>query len=171
MPTTKILKLDENNQYSYAMTKAIPTGCIKEHPSPSWLEFNLLLKTVDLDDVIGHLFVVDIKFIAKRTTEHKYVYNKIIPAIIEKQTISETNERSVDQLLEVLQKTSDGVPKTYRCTKKSHATMFRKKFISLYLESFLIKKCSWRVTKIYTHYTFEQACFKRDFVLMNRKSR
>ena len=27
-------------------------------------------------------------------------------------------------------------------------------------------------TKIYTHYTFEQACFKkRDFVLMNQKSR
>ena len=25
--------------------------------------------------------------------------------------------------------------------------------------------------KIYTHYTFEQALFKRDFVLMNQKSR
>lgn len=32
---TKILKLDENNQYGYAMTKPMPTGCIKD--SPSWL--------------------------------------------------------------------------------------------------------------------------------------
>ena len=51
--------------------------------------------------------------------------------------------------------------------------MFPKKFISFYLEdlSFLVKRCCWRVTKIYTHYTFEQARFKRDFVLMNKKSK
>ena len=29
----KILKLNENNQYGYPMTKPIPTVCIKEHPS------------------------------------------------------------------------------------------------------------------------------------------
>ena len=54
-----------------------------------------------------------------------------------------------------------------------HATMFPRKFIRLYLEdlSLLIKRCCWRVTKIYTHYTLEQARFKRDFVLMNQKSR
>ena len=28
----KILKLDEYNQYGFAMTKPMPTGCIKEHP-------------------------------------------------------------------------------------------------------------------------------------------
>ena len=44
---TKILKLDENNQYGYAMTKHMSTGCIKEHTSSSWLESNILLKTVD----------------------------------------------------------------------------------------------------------------------------
>ena len=51
--------------------------------------------------------------------------------------------------------------------------MFPKKFIRLYLEdlSFLIKKCYWRVTKIYTHYTSEQARFKRGFVLMDQKFR
>ena len=40
---TKILKLEENNQYLCATTKPMSTGCIKEHPSPSWFEFNLLL--------------------------------------------------------------------------------------------------------------------------------
>ena len=51
--------------------------------------------------------------------------------------------------------------------------MFPKKFIPLYLEdlSFLIKRYCWRVTKIYTHYTFKQARFERDFVLMNQKTR
>ena len=66
---SKILKMDENNQYGFAITKPIPTVCIKEHPAPSWLKFNLLLETVDLDDKIGHLFVVDIKFDEKRATE------------------------------------------------------------------------------------------------------
>ena len=169
---TKILKLDKNNQYGYAMTKPLPIGCIKEHPSPSWLEFNLLLKTVDLDDEIGHLFLVDIKFDEERAAEHNYMNNEILTPIIEKQKILEANEHSVYQFLE-LQKMSDGVPKTYRCTKKSHVTMFPKKFIPLYLEdlSFLIKSCCWRVMKIYTHFTFEQAHFKKNFVLMNQNSR
>ena len=66
---TSALKLDENNQYGLAIIKPIPTGCIKEQAMPSWLKFNLLLETVDLDDKIGHLFVVDIEFDEKRATE------------------------------------------------------------------------------------------------------
>ena len=51
------------------MTKPMLTGCIKEQLPPLWLKFNLLLETVDLDDEIGHLFVVDIEFVEKRATE------------------------------------------------------------------------------------------------------
>ena len=66
---TKIVKFDENNQYGFAMTKPIPTGCIKEYNSPSWLTFNLLLEKVSLDDPIGHLFVVNIEFDQKNATK------------------------------------------------------------------------------------------------------
>ena len=75
---TKILKLDKNNQYGYAMTKPMPTGCIKEPPSPSWLKFNLLLKTVNLDDTIEHLFVVNIEFDEERATERETYNVRII---------------------------------------------------------------------------------------------
>ena len=27
--------MDENNQYGFAMTKPMPTGCIKKHPAPT----------------------------------------------------------------------------------------------------------------------------------------
>ena len=53
-----ILKLDENNQHGYAMTKPVPTG-LSENKVPSWREFNLLLETVDLNNSIGNVFVVD----------------------------------------------------------------------------------------------------------------
>ena len=33
---TKILKLDENNQYGIAMTKPLPTGCIKDDKDVLW---------------------------------------------------------------------------------------------------------------------------------------
>ena len=59
---TKIIKFDKNNQYGFAMTRPMPTGCIKQSNSPSWLEFNLLLEKVSIDDPIGHLFVVGIEF-------------------------------------------------------------------------------------------------------------
>ena len=39
---TKILKLDENNQYGHGMTKPLPTGCIKDHSDISWETFNSL---------------------------------------------------------------------------------------------------------------------------------
>ena len=70
-------------------------------------------------------------------------------------------------------KTNYDKPKSYRCTAKSHATMFPKRFIPLYLEDlrFLIKRAGWVVTKLYSHFTFEQEAFKKDFVLMNQKSR
>ena len=51
--------------------------------------------------------------------------------------------------------------------------MFLKKFIPFYLEDlkFLITRCGWKVTKIYTDCTYEQARFKRDFVMMNQNYR
>ena len=39
---TKILKLDENNQYGHGMTKPLPTGCIKHDSDISWETFNSL---------------------------------------------------------------------------------------------------------------------------------
>ena len=170
---TKIIKFDENNQYGFAMTRPMPTGCIKQNNSPSWLEFNLLLEKVSLEDSIGHLFVVDIEFDEKNASKRQYMYNEIFPPIIEKQKILDANERSLYQLLELFDKTNDDKPKSYRCTAKSHATMFPKKYIPLYLEDlrFLIKRAGWIVTKLYSHFTFEQDTFKKEFVLMNQRFR
>ena len=36
---SKILKLDENNQYGNGMTKPLPTGCIKDDEHVSWEHF------------------------------------------------------------------------------------------------------------------------------------
>ena len=51
--------------------------------------------------------------------------------------------------------------------------MFPKNFILLCLEDlrFLITRCGWKVTKIYTHFAFKQSRFKRDFVLNNQCKR
>ena len=66
---TKIVKFDKNNQYSFAITKPMLTGCNKEYNLPSWLTFNLLLEKVSLDDPIEQFFVVDIEFDQKNTTK------------------------------------------------------------------------------------------------------
>ena len=66
---TKIAKFDKNNQYSFAITKPMLTGCNKEYNLPSWLTFNLLLEKVSLDDPIEQFFVVDIEFDQKNTTK------------------------------------------------------------------------------------------------------
>ena len=88
---------------------------------------------------------------------------------IEKQNVLDADERSTYQLLEMFDTTVEGKARMYRCTPKSHA----KKFIPLYLEHlrFLVKTAGWRVTKIYSHFEFEQDAFKKEFVLSNQTSR
>ena len=135
---SKILKLDENNQYGFAMTKPLPTGCIKKEKMPTWRKFNLLLETVEPDDPIGHLFIVDIHFDHKRATQKQILYNEIFLPIIEKRKIIEPSERSVYQLLEQYSETDKTVPRSYHATQKAHATLFSKKYQSLYLEHFRI---------------------------------
>ena len=43
----------------------------------------------------------------------------------------------------------------------------------MYLEQlcFAIIRAGWSVSKIYSHYRFEQECFKKEFILMNQGSR
>ena len=97
---TKILKLDENNQYGHGMTKPLPTGCIKDNDDISWETFNSLLEKVSFEDAIGHLYIVDIEFDTKNATETEFAYNEIYPPIIEKQRTIDPSERSLFQLLE-----------------------------------------------------------------------
>ena len=97
---TKILKPDENNQYSHGITKPLPTGCIKNDSDISWKTFNLLLEKVNFEDKIGHLFVVDFVFDSENATEKELAYNEIYQPIIEKPKIIDPCERSVYQLLE-----------------------------------------------------------------------
>ena len=70
---TKILKLDQNNQYGNGMAKLLPTGCIKDDNDLSWERFNILLEKIDFEDEIGHLFVVDIMFDLKNATNRQLV--------------------------------------------------------------------------------------------------
>ena len=97
---SKILSLDENNQYGNGMTKPLPTGCIKHDSDISWATFNFLMKTVDFNDTIGHLYIVDIEFDYEIATEKMMVYNEIYPPIIEKHKVIDLCERSVFQLLQ-----------------------------------------------------------------------
>ena len=81
--STKILKMDENNQYGQAMTKPLPYGCIKrqEH-STSLVEFNKILHKVSHDDNIRHVFIADIKFHDKNP--RTLLFDKLYPPIFEK---------------------------------------------------------------------------------------
>ena len=167
-----ILKLDENNQYGFAMTKPMSVGRMKEK-KPDWIKFNLLLETVSLHYKIGHLFVVDIEFDYENADAQHLMYNEIYAPVIEKQKKLDANERLIFQLCELFSETTELNPKSYRTTKKSQATLLSKKFIPLYLEhlKFLISRCFWKVTKLYSNFTFKRSRFKKDFILLNQRSR
>ena len=91
---SKILTLDENNQYGHAMTKPLPTGCIKNDSDLSWRTFNLLLESVSLEDKIGHLHIVDINSTMKMQLKNKLFIMKSIRQLLKnkKQLIHAKNQ-------------------------------------------------------------------------------
>ena len=81
--SSKILKIDENNQYGQAMTKPLPYGCIKKQKEiPTLTQFNKILNSVSQEDNIGQIFTVDIKF--HNINEKTLLFNKIYLPIFEK---------------------------------------------------------------------------------------
>ena len=136
------------------MTKPLPTGCIKQNSDISWRTFNLLMQNLSLDNNIGHLYVVDIEFDHTKATENQIVNNKIYPPMIEKQQIIDSCERQCINYLNNIQQLKKGNPRTYRATKKAHATTFKKKFEPMYLEQilFAVNRVGWHVKSIHvTH--------------------
>ena len=84
----KILKLDENNQNGYRMTKPQPTSCIEQQKRmPIGQKFSMLLQHVDLDDKNRHLYLVDIRFNKEEATPKQHMYNEIYSPIFEKKKI------------------------------------------------------------------------------------
>ena len=126
---SKILKLDENNQYGNGMTKPLPTGFIKDDCDVFWEAFNFSLEKVDFEDTIGPLYKVDIEFDNKNSTKRELTNNKIYPQTIEKQKIIDPSERSVFQLLEQYIEGEKG-PKSQKSTAKAHATLSKKEIFT-----------------------------------------
>ena len=72
---SRILKLDENNQYGYTISKPFSTSCIKvEEKILSWKKFNVLRKMFGL-------FIVSIRF------NNAKAYNVIYTPIFEKKRL------------------------------------------------------------------------------------
>lgn len=96
--SSKIIRMDENNQYGFAMTKPLPFGCIKRNKNlPALQELKDLLANVKLEDKLGHLFVVDIVF--DNINEKTLLFNELYPPIFEKNKKIETFERSCGQIM------------------------------------------------------------------------
>ena len=77
------------------MTKPLPTGCIKEKPSPTRKEFIISLEKASFEDQVGHLLVVDIEFYYKKANQKQFYYKEIFCPTFEKNTIIDANEKKI----------------------------------------------------------------------------
>ena len=125
--SSKMLKLDESNQYGIAMTKPLPYGCIKSQDKvPTLTEFNRIFDSISHDDKIGHLFTVDIKFhdIAEKTS----LFNEIYPPIFEKNKKVDPFEKSTLQLMSVAVRNEEkNKLNSFSYNSKTHSTLKEKK--------------------------------------------
>ena len=126
--------MDENNQYGMAMTRARPYGCIKrEFTVPSFEELKQLLKSVTLEDKIGHIFTVDIEF--SNIIPKTLLFNEIFPPVFEKNKKIQPNLRACSQIMSRAQKKEKkDETKSLPFNSKTHATLNKKIFLNLYAE-------------------------------------
>ena len=124
---TKILKMDENNQYGNVMAKPLQTGSIKRAKKfPTMKEFDLILQGISDEDKIGHLFIVDTEFDQKNASEEQLSFKEIYTLIYEKKKILPANERSAFQLLDAMRLNDKATINYYKTTAKPHATIDKK---------------------------------------------
>ena len=101
------------------------------------------------------------------------LFNEIYPPIFEKNKKISPHEHSTVQIMSRAQKkkNKDEIS-ALPFNSKTHATLWDKMFVTIYAEGlyFLTTRAGWKVTKIYDHYTFRQARFKREFVVMNQNA-
>ena len=81
---SKILTMDGNNQYGQPMTKPLPYGCIKKKKILLALQNLIILDGLSHENIIGDLFIVDIKF---KNINPKTLFNKLYPPIFEKKKL------------------------------------------------------------------------------------
>ena len=124
--SSKIIKMDENNQYGQAMTKPLSYGCIKKKKKVLSLEeLPDFLKSVTLDDKIGHLFTIDIEF--TDINAKTLFFNKIYLPIFEKNKKISPHERSTTQVMSRAQKKKDkNEISAAPFNSKTHATLRKK---------------------------------------------
>ena len=138
--SSEIIKIDENNQYGFVMTKPLPYGCIKKKENlPKFEELAVLLENLTLEDKLGHLFVVDIKFadINKKTL----LFNEIYPPIFEKHKKIDLYERSCTQIMsgETVKhiKKKEDTLYSLPINSKTHATLKEKIYHFMLLKIFI----------------------------------
>ena len=123
------------------------------------------LTYLSAEDHIGHLFVVDIKFNEEKANEKNLLFNKIYNPTFEK--VLPASQRSTFHLLDAMRLKDKGLLNSFKTTAKIHSTTEKEYLISLPHMHFLVKRCNWLVTRIYSDYNFEQSKFKKAFVVMN----
>ena len=124
----------------------------------------MLLEKVTLEDKIGQLFIVDIKFDYENPDAKQIRYNEIYPSVvINRNNQTQTRDRYFNFVTErdrqgETDRETDRELKSYRATKKSQATLIPKTFIPLYLEHmrFLISRCRWMVAQLYRNLNKQQ---------------
>ena len=138
-------------------------------------QLNRILDSIEHSDTLGHMFTVDTKFhdINFMTLTRKHCYLMKYTLIYLRKKI-DPFERSTLQIMNIIARSEEKEKiKSFSYNSKTHSTLKDKRFVTLYAEDlhFLVTRAGWLVTYIYVHYTFEQAKFKKEFVIMNQKSR
>ena len=129
--------MDKNNQYGNAMTKQLPYDCIKKASKvPSLLEFNIILDRISDTEEFGHLFILNIKFHDKNETA--MLFDKISTPIFEKNKVIQTQQRSVLQLMSVINRDEKkDLVRAFKANAKTQSTLEEKKLF-FYMQSISI---------------------------------
>ena len=163
-----VFKVDQINQYGFAMTKALPKGGIRDIKVNEDFNIEEFLQNYDEKSTVGHMFCVNLESPKEGinldlNTEYSPVFVK---------TEVSPNTLSPYQIYIKKKIGSRGKVLKIPTTKKVISVLGNQLKVYLFAESLkFLKSVGWVITEVSEHYSFLQDAYMKKYVTTNQNER
>ena len=166
---TTVYKMDQVNQYGFAMTKSLPKAGIRKVKLPIDFDIDEFLQEYDEHGTVGSLFCVDIE--SSEADDINMELNGQYCAFFCKEEVP-VSHLSPYQLYIKKRIGKNGKALKIHSTAKLISSMGKHLNAYLYAETLIfLKSVGWKITAVKERFTFLQSKYLKDYVTSNQNER
>ena len=163
-----MFKVDQINQYGYAITKPLPKGGIRNIKLKEDFNITEFLQNYDQKSSVGHLFCVNLE--SPEDGINLDLNTQYSPVFIK----TEVSPKSLSPYQLYVKKKigKSGKALKIATAKKVISTLGKQLNVYMFAESLIfLRSIGWKITSVSNHYTFLQGDYMKNYVATNQNER